>query len=449
LLGALKLLKKHVTGALCESAFGKQRLDERQRRWSLTALVQFWMAVILRAPPSLSQALLDAQEGRDRLFPRIQASPQAFFDRCKNLSWRFFAQVFELLVARLLKREWAPESGYCRELAGLRKRFTEVLLIDGSRLAAVAHRLKILWNVRAVVLPGCILAVYDLYRGFARLLRFSADAAESEMNRAREAIGQIPRDSLLVGDRLYAAGVFFAELQQKGLWGLFRRNRTMKLGNRRRLSKRRIPGAGRLEEWWVQASTGSGDPDGQQTLRFIRMKRGHKVYELLTNVLDSDRLTAEEAMRVYPFRWSIERMFFHLKEVLNLNRFYPGNPNAIAMQLYAAAIVYAALRVAQAEVALNIGIQPERISPAKFFPKMAAACAAYTFAEEGVETVMQMNPGKRIRRPTFGGARFASVALKVILLEPRKGPRRKRRFCKGRTKWKSMARIPGGKWYGY
>jgi hypothetical protein len=64
-------------------------------------------------------------------------------------------------------------------------------------------------------------------------------------------------------------------------------------------------------------------------------------------------------------------MFFDLKKVLNLNRLYAANPNAVAMQVYAAAIVYNALRVAQSEGAAQVGWAPEQLSPAKFYPKVA------------------------------------------------------------------------------
>ena len=39
----------------------------------------------------------------------------------------------------------------------MRARFTAIVILDGSRLTALAHRLKLLWNERAVVLPGCLL----------------------------------------------------------------------------------------------------------------------------------------------------------------------------------------------------------------------------------------------------------------------------------------------------
>ncbi len=83
LLRLAELLQAHITPALCQAAFGRVRRTERQRAWTLTTLVQFWVAVILRAPKALSQALADGLEQRDPLFPRVPATPEAFFQRSR------------------------------------------------------------------------------------------------------------------------------------------------------------------------------------------------------------------------------------------------------------------------------------------------------------------------------------------------------------------------------
>jgi hypothetical protein len=437
----LELLTEHITAALCGAVFQKVRATERQREWTLWALVQFWLAVTLRAPPSLSAALVEVQEGREPLVPRVKASPEAFFERCRDLSSEFFAEVFRRFVGNL---EESVPPRFCSELAGLQEHFTDVLIIDGSRLAAIARRLKILWNERAVVLPGCLLGVYDLFRGIPRQLSFCADAAKSEMTRAKEVLDAIKADTLILGDRLYCTADFFNELAFRHLWGLCRRNKRLGLHRLQStaLRKKRYLG-GMLYEWRVRAGSGVSAPP--QTLRLIRFKKGRKVYELLTNVLDSSRLTGEEGLAAYPCRWRVERMYFDLKEVLNLNRFYPANPNAVGMQVYAGAIVYTAMRVAQGEVAAQVGIEPEEISPAKFFPKMAGSCNSYVAAQWAVAQMIRLNPGRRLREPCWKRSRFAWVRLDAILVQRRTGRRRKRRFCTARRKWKSFAHVRGGR----
>lgn len=438
LLRVVDLLQAHITPALCRTVFGAVRTTERQRVWTLEALIRFWTAVVLRAPKALTQALADSVEGRDPVYPRGEASPEAFFQRCRDLRPAFFVEIFQRFTARLVT---AVPPRYAAEVAPVRARFAAIVILDGSRLAAIAHRLKLLWNERAVVLPGCLLGVYDLGRGLCRQLLFSADAAASEMTRAHAAVATLARDTLVLGDRLYGTAAFFAALGEQRCWGVVRRNRLLRLHKLQRLRQRRIHG-GQLEDWLVQAGTGATAP--RQLLRYIRWRRGGPRYEVLTNVLAPTRLSAEEALDLYPYRWSVERMVFDLKEVLNLNRLYAANPNAVAMQVYAAAIVYNALRVAQSDGAAQVGWEPERLSPAKFFPKVATATYLYLHRQQWERELRTRN--RRLHLRLVGGRRcWVRAAPEPVEVAHRADHRRRRRFCPARRHWKSFAHVRGGR----
>jgi len=330
---------------------------------------------------------------------------------------------------------------YAAEIAPVRERFAALVILDGSRLAAIAHRLKLLWNERAVVLPGCLLGVYDVGRGLCRHLHFSADAAASEMTRAKAAVADLVRDTLVLGDRLYGTADFFAALGRHHCWGVVRRNRQLSLHKLQRLRKRRIHG-GLLEDWLVRAGTGASAPT--QLLRHIRWRRGGTRYELLTNVLAPRRLSAEEALDLYPHRWGVERMFFDLKDVLNLNRLYAANPNAVAMQVYAAAIVYNALRVAQSDGAAQVGLAPEALSPAKFYPKVVTATFLYLHRQQWEREIRLRH--RRLHLCLVGGRqRWVRATPEPVQVEHRADHRRARRFCPARRHWKSFAHVRGGR----
>lgn len=440
LLGTVTHLNKHLTESLCEGVFSETRVRERERLWDLYALAKFWANIVLRSPGSLTQALEEAGRGGG-MWPPIQGSSQAFFRRSKVLKWKFFAAIYHRFVCSLTA---TTPPCFAGEFAFLRKDFPEVWIVDGSRLDAVAHRLKIAWDVRSPLLPGCLLAFYDLFRGYPRLLGFAPDAAQAEMNRVRQALEEVPPDTLLLGDRLYASVQLFHEMAPRRIWGLFRLNGTLIVRKIRRMSRRRVNG-GVLEDWL--AEVGSGVTAPSQRLRYIRFRRGRILYQLLTNVLDPNKLSATTAMELYPRRWNIERMFFDLKEVLNLNRFYAANPNGVAMQVYAAAMVYVALRVAQSQAALQSRVQPEEISPAKFFPRVANACLFATGVEVGYQLACRENPHRRLRLPDLRGRPELTTTLRAIRVRKRKGRRRKRRFCLSRRQWKSFAHIPHTKMF--
>ena len=176
-------------------------------------------------------------------------------------------------------------------------------------------------------------------------------------------------------------------------------------------------------------------------LRLIRFRSKGFRRDLIMSVLDPKKLSALEALQLYPFRWRIERMFFDLKEVLNLHRFYAANPNAVAMQVYAAAIVHTAFRVAQAKIAQKQGLAPEALSTVKLFPKLASASSSLVTIECYQGEFARLNPGRRWKEPVLSRMRFAFTTLQAILLEPRKGKRRKRVFHPMKAKWKSLAHI--------
>jgi hypothetical protein len=429
------LLHEHLTQALSDGVWERTRDGERDRIWGLHRLVEFWVAVVLRAPASLTQAL-EEQCGKSATGGPGPSS-QGFFARCGSLRREFFEGLFEAFSSRVMAGR-AP--CFAREHAAVLGRFRGLWLVDGSRLDAIAHRLKVLWKDRSVVLPGALVALYDLGHGVVRALQFDADAAASEHNRAVAILDKAPRGTLLMGDRLYGTAAFFSALSARGLWGLTRYNKTLGVRGVEVLSRRAHEG-GVLEDRLVDA--GSGQGVAPQRLRLITWRKGRTKRELLTNVLDPAKLSAQEALALYPERWKIERLFFDLKEVLNLHCFYAANPNAVAMQVYAAAIVHTALRVAQAEIAAQVRVAPEELSVPKLFPRVAAASEALAVAEIAVDEVQRLNPGVRLKRPDFRTLRFSWTTLEAVRVAHRKGPRRARRFCRARAKWKSLRKVPG------
>jgi hypothetical protein len=296
-----------------------------------------------------------------------------------------------------------------------------------------------LWKDRRVPLPGSIVAVYDFARGHLARLGFEPTPQGKELPCARGLLGTLPKGSLLVGDALYAVPKQFAALSAEGLFGLARINRTVTLRKVECLSKERHEG-GLLEDWLVEAGSNARTP--AQTLRWIRWKEGRRTREVLTNVLDPTRLGASEALSLYQARWTVERLFYDLKEVLNLHRFYAANTNAVAMQVYAAAIVHTALRVAQGRLAHEAAIDPEEISTEKLFPKVAAASSCLVTAKLAFLAVQRANPGVRLREPDWRTLPFATISLAAVLIEHHSGPKRRKPRCRAAERYRGLPRPP-------
>lgn len=317
------------------------------------ALGRFWTAVAIQGPDSLSFALDQARAGLNGLMPEIRATDGGSFPRYKTLHWKFFHALCYAFTRRLL-REAQPV--FASGMSSLRAHFSNVYLIDGSRLDPIAHKLKIVRNLAPAILPGCVPVIYDLFHGVMRQALFDPDAAALELLRAAPTLGSLPKGSLIVGDRLYASIQLFWELSKRGLWGLFRLNGNLKVERQRLIGRKQGGGRTAVEDWRVSVSCGATAP--VITLRLISLRQGKVERDLLTCVLDPEKLSAEEALALYPLRWQIERVFFDLKTTLKLGRFYTANPNGVAMQLYATAMLYNAFRVAQGRIAQQHGSCP-------------------------------------------------------------------------------------------
>lgn len=437
LLEALEIIQRHLTDVLCEEIFHDVRQRERQRKWTLFALARFWTVVVLQAPDTLTQMLEACCQGKIPFLPQVKSSMAAFCKKCKATHHRFFQLLYQRFVERVL-----PEAPclYACGTHGLLKSFSGIWVIDGSRLDEIVHRMKILWKEKTVVLPGCLIVCYDLIRGISRHVIFDPDAARAELCRAESILDLIPKGTLLLGDRLYASIRFFRELSERNLWGLFRLNHHLKV-KRQRLIRRWQGGCRTVVEEW-EVKVGCGVAQEPIILRLIVLRQGRIRRELLTNVLDSQILTAQQALELYPLRWSVERVFFDLKEVCRLHSFYAANPNAVAMQVYAASIVHTAYRIAQAKIAQTHGISPEMISSQKLFSRLTVTSILWVGAEMYFDEMLIANRGFRLKKPDWKKSKWAQTTLQSILMEKRKD---NRHALPKRTpmRWKSLAHISG------
>jgi hypothetical protein len=432
------LIHKILTEALCREVFQDVRENERERKWALFALARFWLTVILDPPPSLAALL---EQSRDRPDPRgflpaVDAEAEAFYQRCRDLSNVFFMALFNRFAKLAIPH--APKQ-YARDLAHLEKKFNDVVIIDGSRLDKIAHRLKILWPEKAAVLPGCLLAVYDLFRGMARQILFDADAASSEFKRAELAIENLEEGSLLLGDRLYCSLELFRQLTERKCFGLFRRTKTIFIEKVEKLGHHDLATGGMIEDWLVHAGRGPG----AVTLRLIRLRDGGKTYEALTSVLDPKRLSAQDVVALYPRRWAVERLFYDLKIVLKLERFFAANPNAVAMQVFAAAIVHTAFRIAQGNIAKKVGLPPEEISSEKLFPFLALVSIKRVEAGYCFVRIQKANPGAQLTEPSWDDLPGTIVSLAYLRVQHRSPKRKRRKYDPERRKWKSITDADG------
>lgn len=443
ILDVLDLLFRHLSPTLCENVFKEVRTSERERKWSLEAIARFWTAMVVRHPPSLTQGIAQTRKAgsnRDPLWPRVQAEVNAFFEKCWALRPDFFRGLYESFTMSLLPD--APEA-YARWMMSLREHFPQVVVVDGSQLDVVANRLKLLWPVRSLIIPGCVTVFYDLFRGISRRVVYYPNAAEAELGRAQGELDWMARGSLVLGDRLYSLSQYFHVLAGLGLYGLFRKHGNLKIKRLRVLSVQQ-GGRNFLEDVLVEVGCGIRWREAKLTLRLIRYRGQGRSLDLLTSVLEPERLSAEQAVELYGLRWSIERMFLDMKKTLKLHGLYATHPNLVAQQIYATAMVYNAFRVAQAHIAVRAKVLPEQLSPERLFPILALGSHEWAVSRRIAIGYQEANPGVQLKEPDWRKMPFAFVELGEIVLQRRNPHRRRRRRCESSKTWKSLAHVPGG-----
>ncbi|NEJ73964.1 IS4 family transposase, partial [Rhizobium phaseoli] len=108
-----------------------------------------------------------------------------------------------------------------------------------------------------------------------------------------------------------------------------------------------------LEDCEVSLAS-KGDSKLPVPLRRLVLKRDQgDTITLLTNDLDR---SAVEIGQLYKDRWQIELLFRWIKQHLKIRRFLGYNDNAIRLQIFAAMIAYALLRIATRANAITIPI---------------------------------------------------------------------------------------------
>lgn len=428
LRGVLELVHGELTESVCAEVFREQRNKERNRTWSLQLLLTFWTEVILRAPASLSEHLKDFWRGRT-----IRSTDDGFFERCRDLSWTFFAALYRRFVH--LVQDRAP-AVFAPKLHFLKESFANVWVVDGSRLDKIAKKLKITRHLSYTVLPGCLVVAYDLFRGIAQRLSFSPDAGVSEIPRMVDLFSDVPENSLMVGDRMGGIPHIFEALSRRNLWGLFRRHGHVKL-RRKKCVARYLCGRSEVEEYLVKA--GDGTTTEVQTLRLILRKKPK--FELLTNVLDPRRLSGAHALSLYSDRWEVEKLFKQLKCVLNLHRIYAANSNAVAMQLYSAALVHTALRITQGRIGQELEIDPDELSTDRLFMRLASGSEYLISHVLTLQEVDRLNPGLVYNRPSPDN-RLTFPLHHILKSHSPPGRKVKRRVKK--AGWKPIPRTTEG-----
>jgi hypothetical protein len=309
----------------------------RQRVLTLPVMTAFVLSLVWRQLGSVSEAVrVLRQEGLLWAAP-LAVSQQAVSQRLRCLPAALFERVLLDVLPRLHDRGQARRRPVPSVLARAQRRFSAVLVLDGSTLDALLRQVGLLREAERAPLAGRMAALLDVAPPLPRQVWYEADPQASDQRFWDRAVAAVPREALLLFDGGFLNYAHYDQLTERGVWFLTRAAARMAYRVERVLQA----SADRRDLLvWV----GSGkDHRCAHLLRLIEVRRPGGWHRYLTNVTDPQRLSVEDAAALYGHRWRVEDAFLAVKRLLGLAYFWTGAVNGVLVQLWATWLLYAAL----------------------------------------------------------------------------------------------------------
>lgn len=242
--------------------------------------------------------------------------------------------------------------------------------------------------------PGCgfpvarLLMLVDAHSGLVLDVVVSP-LRTHDLTHAAQVHPQLLAGDVAVADRAFCSYAHVAQLQQRGVFVVFRLHQRLKV----RFGRSGPPDAARARRraatfdfvlrcgprdqvvTWHRPQRGSRTMTAAAhaalpphlTVRLLRYdiwQRGFRTRRvtLLTTLVDARRYPADELARLYGRRWQIEVNFRDLKQTLGLDILHSRKPDTVEKEIIMFTIVYNLVRAVMLAEAERRGVPPERIS---------------------------------------------------------------------------------------
>lgn len=198
-----------------------------------------------------------------------------------------------------------------------------------------------------------------------------ARATADERGMLRQMLGLLPERALVIADAGYTGYVFWTALLAGGHSFLIRVGGNVKLLTKLGYHVRER--AGFVYVWPDRAAKKRQPP---LVLRLITLRDGDKLVYLLTNVLEEERLSDQQAAEFYRLRWCLELFFRGLKQTLGKRQMRSRAPVQAALELRWSVLGLALLGLWTVQSQTAEGRDPRQMSLA-----MALRCVRETLAD--------------------------------------------------------------------
>ena len=291
--------------------------------------------------------------------PSYEIGDQAVYKRLEQEGWKPLAQVFER-VSQLLAHWLRPAlQAYRQRHVPLAPFAQEVVALDEMYLDQVSRRLPILRHLKkgdVQLLPGKLIALFDVRLQQWRSIEYVASASENGMKRAYRMLASVKAGTTLVlADLGYFSFRWFDELTDLGYSWISRVKENTSLVV--------------LHTYYQAGDTfdrlvwlGAWNIKGKYVVRQVQFRQGGQLRQYFTNVCDPTVLPLCEMARLYARRWDIELAFLTLKRELGLHLIWSSKSMVVLAQVWACLIIAQVLQAIRMEVALRADVDAFEVS---------------------------------------------------------------------------------------
>lgn len=315
----------------------------RERVLTLPVMVASVLSLVYRHVNYLTDVLrLLESEGLFGFAP-IEVSRQALSQRLQSLPAEWFRQMFNEVANRLLEK--SPPSTLEPEWQRVREKFTAIWMADGSSLERLKRQMGSLRELPKPPLAGKMMLVVEAITKRPIHAWYAEDAKTHDNHWQEELLKLLPLDGLLIFDLGFFQFLWFDGFTEMQRWFITRQKSKIKVKRVKLLS------SGNLYSDEIVRLGATPKTACRHLLRRVRVCWRGKWYEYLSNVLEPQRLSAQEIVELYRQRWGIEEAFKLSKRLLGLAYLWVGGTNGIKLQLYATLLFYGVLMDVCADVA--------------------------------------------------------------------------------------------------
>ena len=290
--------------------------------------------------------------------PNYDIEDQAVYKRLEQEGWKPLAHLFERVSLVLAQWLQSALQAYHQRHATLAAFASEVVALDEMHLDQVSRRLPILRHLKkgdAQLLPGKLVALFDVRLQQWRAIDYIAQAKQNGMQEARALLSSVNQGALVLADLGYFCFRWFDELTELGYSWISRVKENTSVVV--------------LHTYYEVGETfdrlvwlGAWNIKGKYAVRQVQFRQGGELRQYFTNVCDPTVLPLVEIARLYARRWDIELAFLTLKRELGLHLIWSSKSVVVLAQVWACLIIAQVLQAIRMEVALRAEVDAFDVS---------------------------------------------------------------------------------------